>query len=71
MMTRTFNIGGICCGNSIVRAQKAIKSVAGVIKARIDLAKGLAHVDGEADPAAVVAALMQAGFTASHATEGS
>lgn len=69
MKTLMFNIGGVCCGNSIVRAQKAIKTVAGVTKARIDLAKQLALVEGEADPVAVVTALTAAGFMASPANE--
>ena len=68
-MKYSFDIGGVCCGNSIVKAQKAIRSVAGVIKTRIDLAKGLAHVESETDPAAVVAALTQAGFSATAVSE--
>ncbi|MDA8364736.1 MAG: cation transporter [Gammaproteobacteria bacterium] len=69
-MKHAFHIGGVCCGNSIVKALKAIRSVADVTQARIDLAKGLAHVEGEADPAAVVAALTQAGFSAAPAAKG-
>jgi copper chaperone CopZ len=61
---RDIPIAGVCCGNSIVRAQKAIKAVAGVTGVRIDLAHNLAHVRGDFDAEAIIAALNAAGFAA-------
>ncbi|TCK17985.1 heavy-metal-associated domain-containing protein [Thiogranum longum] len=58
-------VGGICCGNSIVRAQKVIKAFDEVKAVRIDLANNLAHIEGSPDPEAIVAALIGAGFPAS------
>lgn len=57
-------IRGICCGNSIVRAQKVIKGMAGVTATRIDLARNVAVVRGSFDTAAVTAAIKDAGFGA-------
>ena len=59
-------VSGICCGNSIVRAQKAIKTIEGVDRVRIDLANNLAHISGSPSPQAVVAALEAAGFPAAY-----
>ena len=64
------SVGGICCGNSIVRAQKAIKTVEGVHKVRIDLANNLAHISGDLSPQAVVTALIDAGFPAEYEDAG-
>jgi len=55
-------ISGITCGNSIVRAKKAIMSIAGVSQVRIDLAENIAHITGNPSPDAVITALKEAGF---------
>ena len=62
-------IGGICCGNSIVRAQKVIKEFDGVQGVRIDLANNLAHIKGSPDANEIVAALIGAGFPAAFEPE--
>ena len=64
------SVSGICCGNSIVRAQKAIKAIEDVNKVRIDLANKLAHIEGGPDPEAVVAGLIGAGFPAVYEPAG-
>lgn len=63
-------VSGICCGNSIVRAQKIIKAIEGVSKVRIDLANNLAHITGNPSPQAVVSALVDAGFPAAFEDAG-
>ena len=55
-------ISGVTCGNSIVRAQKAIKAITGVEHVRIDLAKNVARITGNPSPDAIVVALKEAGF---------
>ncbi|MFN2309872.1 MAG: cation transporter [Gammaproteobacteria bacterium] len=60
--TQDIPINGICCGNSIVRAQKTIKAVAGVTGVRIDLARHVAQVRGNFNTETVIAALHAAGF---------
>ena len=64
------SVNGICCGNSIVRAQKVIKAIEGVNKVRIDLANNLAHISGNPSPHAVVTALIEAGFPAAYEEAG-
>ena len=60
--TTEIPISGICCGNSIVRAQKLIKSIAGVEAVRIDLARKVAIVRGSFDTQAVTDVIATAGF---------
>ncbi len=55
-------IGGVTCGNSIVRAQKVIKAIEGVSHVRIDLAENVARITGKPSPDAIIAALNEAGF---------
>ena len=64
------SVSGICCGNSIVRAQKVIKAIEGVSKVRIDLANNLAHISGNPSPHAVVKALIEAGFPSAYEEAG-
>lgn len=63
-----FELQGACCANGIIRAKKVIKGITGAGKVIIDLAKNVARVEGDVDPEAVVAALREAKFTASHLT---
>ncbi len=63
-MMQEIPVGGICCGNSIVRAQKTIKAVAGVTGVRIDLVRNVAQVRGAFDTGTVIVALQTAGFSA-------
>ena len=66
-MTKTtdFNFKGARCANGIIRAKKAIAAVAGAGKATVDLANHLVRVEGDADPDAIIKALIQANFEAS------
>jgi len=66
--TQDIPISGICCGNSIVRAQKTIKSVAGVTGVRIDLTRHVAQVRGNFNADTVIAALNAAGFPSESAS---
>ena len=60
--TTEIPISGICCGNSIVRAQKLIKSIVGVEAVRIDLARKVAIVRGSLDTQADTEVIATAGF---------
>lgn len=60
--TTEIPISGICCGNSIVRAQKLIKSIVGVEAVRIDLARKVAIVRGSLDTQADREVIATAGF---------
>jgi len=65
MKITEFNFKGACCANGIIRAKKAVATVQGSGKTTIDLANHIARIEGEAEPQAIVQALLDAGFEAS------
>ncbi len=59
------DVGGLHCGSCVGRVERAIRAVPGVHDVAVNLATGRAHVaftPGQADPAAVAAAIGQAGY---------
>lgn len=66
-MTKKFKITGMNCGHCRAAAEKAIQGVEGVENATVDLASGMALVEGEATDEAVIAAVEAAGFNATPA----
>jgi copper chaperone CopZ len=60
----TLKISGMTCGHCAMSAKKALSAVPGVRSASVDLASGLAQVEGEAPLAALVAAVEAEGYTA-------
>jgi copper chaperone CopZ len=66
-MQIVLKIEGMTCGGCVRSVEKALGKVAGVTATRVDLAQGQATVDAEkgVDPAAVVAAVEDAGYDAS------
>jgi copper chaperone len=59
----TLKITGMTCIHCVMSAQKALTDVPGVHSATVDLASGLAKVEGEAPQEALVAAVEAEGFT--------
>jgi len=57
-------IDGMTCGHCSAAVKNALEKVAGVSAATVDLAAGRAHVDGNADVAALVAAVQDEGYQA-------
>lgn len=57
-------IDGMTCGHCSAAVKKALEKVAGVSAATVDLAAGRARVDGNADVAALVAAVQDEGYQA-------
>jgi copper chaperone len=58
-------ITGMTCGHCQSAVEGALESVAGVEAVRVDLDKGLAEVEGNADVSALVAAVEDEGYQAS------
>jgi Cu+-exporting ATPase len=60
------SIEGMTCASCVARVEKALASVPGVAEAAVNLANGRARVrlSGEADPAALIAAVEDAGYAA-------
>jgi len=63
-MTKTLQVGGMTCGHCVHAVTKALEGVPGVERASVDLAGGRASVEGEADPQALVRALVDEGYEA-------
>jgi len=60
----TLKITGMNCQHCVRSATQALEAVPGVTGVQVDLASGLAQVEGAADPAALVAAVQGAGYSA-------
>ncbi len=60
----TLKITGMTCGHCTTGVKKALSGVPGVRSASVDLASGLAQVEGEAPLSALVAAVAEEGFAA-------
>ena len=63
-MSVELNVSGMSCGHCEAAVTKALKSVPGVENATVDLKNGKAVVQGDADPQALVAAVLDEGYGA-------
>lgn len=63
--TQHFDVEGMTCGHCVAAVDAEVAGVAGVTAVRVDLASGSLEVDSLAgvDPAAVAAAVEEAGYT--------
>ena len=61
----TFKVSGMTCANCVRHVTEAENSVAGVISVDVNLDAATANVEGSADSAAVIAAIVAAGYEAS------
>ena len=57
-------IEGMTCASCVARVERALTSVSGVTNASVNLATERAHVIGQADPAALIRAIEDAGYDA-------
>ncbi|MDI6879831.1 MAG: cation transporter [Desulfitobacteriaceae bacterium] len=62
MSETVLKIEGMTCMHCKMSVEKALKGVAGVTSAQVDLAKNQAVVNGEADRAAMAKAVEVAGY---------
>lgn len=58
----TLKITGLSCQHCVRAATLALEAVPGVTEVAVDLASGLAQIDGEADRAALIVAIHDAGY---------
>lgn len=63
-MVTTLKIDGMSCDHCVRAVEKALRGVDGVESASVDLAQGTATVQGNADAAAMIAAVADAGYNA-------
>lgn len=57
-------IGGMSCEHCVRAVEGALKAVPGVQEAQVSLSEGRARVTGQADPAALIAAVKEEGYQA-------
>ncbi len=62
--TVDLQIEGMTCASCVARVERALKTVSGVTDASVNLATERAHVIGQADPAALIRAIEDAGYDA-------
>lgn len=63
-MNTEINVTGMSCQHCVGAVTRALEAVPGVTAVEVDLDTGLARVQGEADPAALVRAISEAGYGA-------
>jgi copper chaperone CopZ len=60
----TLNISGMTCGHCVQSVAKALNAVPGVERAAVELETGIAAVDGNPDPQALLDAVLEEGYEA-------
>jgi copper chaperone len=64
MNTTELQVGGMTCGHCQSAVTRALKSVPGVQDAQVDLSSGHVTVHGTPDAQALLAAVVEEGYTA-------
>ena len=63
-MSTIYEVTGMTCGHCQAAVEAEVGAVAGVTAVHVDLASGRVEVQGDADDAAVRAAIEEAGYAA-------
>jgi copper chaperone len=66
-MSTTWTVSGMTCEHCVSSVTEEVREVPGVTAVQVELASGRLTVTGEADPAAVRAAVEEAGYSAAPA----
>ncbi|MGN1245848.1 MAG: SO_0444 family Cu/Zn efflux transporter [Muribaculaceae bacterium] len=61
-MTKEFKIKGMMCAHCQANVEKNLSALPGVTKVSVDLAKGIAYVEGEVDSDVVIAKITEIGY---------
>jgi copper chaperone len=65
-------IEGMSCGHCVAAVRKALSAVPGVKEVtEVDLERGRARIEGNADPRRLIAAIEEEGYQAHEAPDGS
>ena len=67
MTTSTYTVTGMTCGHCVSSVTEEVSEVAGVTDVKVDLESGALTVTGDADAAAVRAAVEEAGYSVASA----
>lgn len=63
-MTTEIKVTGMSCQHCLGTVTRALEAVPGVTGVQVELAGGLARIQGDADPKALVQAVVEAGYGA-------
>jgi copper chaperone len=69
MISTQLQVQGMTCGACVRHVTQALSTVTGVDAVEVDLQSGRVRVDGEAEQAALIAALDEAGYPAQIASQ--
>ena len=61
-ITRTYTVDGIHCSGCATKITSAVVSLEGVVDANVEVSEGTLKVSGEADEAAIRAAVADLGY---------
>ncbi len=64
MTTSTYTVSGMTCGHCVSSVTEEVNELAGVTDVQVELETGRLTVTGDADAAAVTAAVEEAGYSA-------
>ena len=69
-MATELTISGMSCQHCVGAVTRALESVPGVIAVRVELDSAIARVEGDADTAALIRAVVEAGYGAEPSASG-
>jgi copper chaperone len=61
-MSTEIQVTGMSCQHCVGAVTRALESVPGVTGVQVDLSTGLTRIQGEADPAVLIQAVVDAGY---------
>lgn len=61
-MQNSFKIKGMMCNHCKANVEKNLAKVEGVTSVSVDLTEGIAYVNGEFDPATIIATIDELGY---------
>ena len=61
-MQQTFKIKGMMCNHCKNNVEKNLAKVQGVTAVNVDLTEGIAYIEGDFDPAKIIATINELGY---------
>ena len=64
MGKRQFNVKGVTCNHCRANVEKTLRQIEGVTNAEVDLASGIATVEGSASDEEIIKSIKEIGYSA-------
>ena len=61
-MTKEYKIKGMMCAHCQANVEKNLAAIEGVEKVTVDLASGIAYIEGDVKPEVIIAKIEQLGY---------